>query len=78
MLSQIVQSFRVVAGPRIEQNGAYGWYVVVTIEDGYTQDYYLHKDLKWRLNTDHCGRYNGYFQTKQDAEKALEKYILGA
>ncbi len=58
---KIVQSFRVVAGPRIEQNGAYGWYVVVTIEDGYTQDYYL-----------------GYFQTKQDAEKALEKYILGA
>jgi hypothetical protein len=76
MLLQITQTFKVVHGPRIEQNGKYGWYVVATIEDGYTQDYYLHKDLKWRLTTDHCGIYNGYFQTEQDAENVLGEYML--
>jgi hypothetical protein len=29
------------------------------------------------LTTDHCGIYNGYFQTEQDAENVLEEYLFG-
>jgi len=77
MLSQIVQSFKVVEGPRINSLLNYGYYVVVTIEDGYRENYYLHNDLKWRRTADHCGVYSGYFSTKAAAKKALEEYALG-
>jgi hypothetical protein len=73
---QITQAFKIANGPRIEQNGKHGWYVVVTIEDGYREDYYLHNDLKWRKNTYHCGVYSGYFLTMLYAENALNKYFF--